>query len=317
MEEKTIQKYLNWIGRFLVLLSLIFVFRKLWEYKTDLLEVTSSGTTWIILLTASVIYGGLKFTHALGWYHLLQSGRNSAKSISRFEALIIFGKTHIAKYIPGNIFHYTSRHIFAKEQNLSDSYLIKTTILEIIIVVSISFFLSLLSIRESVEVVLELFPAAGSIISFGILLISITAVIGIVWLFRERIVSVWKQVHLTAFFRTYSLYLLFFWINILFFFGMIYIVSPDFSLGADNVRFIIGGYSIGWLLGFLVPGAPGGIGIREAVLMALLGGIMQLEILLAVIILFRIVTVTGDFIHFLYTIILEKAFAKKRDLTVT
>lgn len=311
MNKNKFQKYLNWVGRFLVLLSLIFVFRKLWEYKTELFEVTSSGSTWIILLLSSLLYGVFKFIHALGWFTLIQSGIKKGKPIKCAEAVIIFGKTHIAKYIPGNIFHYTSRHIFAKEKDLSDSYLIQTTILEIIIVISISIIFSLFSIRESAKVVFEFYPAVASLLSFGIVIAIVAICIVVVWFFKERFLAVWQQIHIGILLKSFGLYLLFYCINILFFFGMIYVVSPNYSLNIDLIRLIIGGYSLGWLLGFLVPGAPGGIGIREAVLMALLAGIMHQALLLVVIILFRIVTVTGDFIHFLYSILLEKVILKK------
>lgn len=56
---------------------------------------------------------------------------------------------------------------------------------------------------------------------------------------------------------------------------------------------------VAWLLGLLVPGAPAGIGIREAALIYLLNGVVpQVEVLTSVM-LARAVTVIGDLLFFI------------------
>ncbi|WP_205599639.1 lysylphosphatidylglycerol synthase domain-containing protein, partial [Sandarakinorhabdus rubra] len=55
---------------------------------------------------------------------------------------------------------------------------------------------------------------------------------------------------------------------------------------------------LGWLTGYLTPGAPGGLGTREAVMLVLLAGSVSEGEALIAITLFRLVTVLGDLVCF-------------------
>jgi hypothetical protein len=57
-------------------------------------------------------------------------------------------------------------------------------------------------------------------------------------------------------------------------------------------------FSVSWLAGFLTPGAPAGIGVREAVMIALMEGIIGKSNSLIISILFRLVTIAGDVMMF-------------------
>lgn len=67
--------------------------------------------------------------------------------------------------------------------------------------------------------------------------------------------------------------------------------------------------SIAWLLGFVVPGAPGGVGIREAILALLLPTIMMVskELVLAGALTYRVVTILGEALTYFWA----KLFLKK------
>lgn len=299
-------KYLNWFGRGLVLISLVFIFQKFWQFRDNLLETTSLKSVWLVLVGISILYGFLKFIHAYGWYFLLQINKKNVKKITTLDALIVFGKTHIAKYIPGNIFHYTSRHIFAKEHDLSDSYLLKTTFLEIFIVVSIASLFSLFSIPHAIKVLKPSIYFQDYRLILTICAIMVSFVV-LVLVFRNYLIKKnFQKINFKILVQTYSLYSIFYCINFLFFIYILILISNQELIEIFKYFQLIGEYSIAWLLGFIIPGAPGGIGIREAVLLGLLSNKIDNSTLLLAIILFRIVTVTGDFLHFLSTITLER-----------
>jgi len=73
---------------------------------------------------------------------------------------------------------------------------------------------------------------------------------------------------------------------------------------------IIGLYLLAWLAGFLAPGAPSGLGIREAVMMMFLTGLVYDDILLAALIIHRVVTMVGDVFAYFIGLIFVK-FTKK------
>jgi uncharacterized membrane protein YbhN (UPF0104 family) len=62
---------------------------------------------------------------------------------------------------------------------------------------------------------------------------------------------------------------------------------------------VAGAYVLAWLAGLVTPGAPAGIGVREAVLLFLLGGVGTPPVILLAVILGRAVTVVGDLVFYL------------------
>lgn len=56
----------------------------------------------------------------------------------------------------------------------------------------------------------------------------------------------------------------------------------------------VGAFALSWVAGFLVPGAPAGLGVREAVLVALLSP--SVDRALPVVLGFRLATILGDFL---------------------
>ena len=53
-------------------------------------------------------------------------------------------------------------------------------------------------------------------------------------------------------------------------------------------------FLLAWLAGFLIPVAPGGLGVREAALLALGGGVASASALMAAVLALRIGSILGD-----------------------
>ena len=71
---------------------------------------------------------------------------------------------------------------------------------------------------------------------------------------------------------------------------------------------VISGFILAWLIGFIVPGAPGGIGIREFVLITIMTSFVAEQYILFAVILHRIITVIGDLLtYIIFHFILRKA----------
>lgn len=65
-------------------------------------------------------------------------------------------------------------------------------------------------------------------------------------------------------------------------------------IALDQLLGIISAFSFAWLLGLLVPGAPGGLGIFEATAIALLGQQFSAGILLSAVALYRLISVLAE-----------------------
>ena len=65
------------------------------------------------------------------------------------------------------------------------------------------------------------------------------------------------------------------------------------AVTADTLVTLTGAFLFAWIVGFITPGAPGGIGIRESVMLFICGGAFEQEVLLFVLVL-RIASILAD-----------------------
>ena len=78
-----------------------------------------------------------------------------------------------------------------------------------------------------------------------------------------------------------------------------------------QVSILIGAFLLSWILGFIVPGAPGGIGVREAALTLFVGAYFPTDIALFGIVIYRLINVLGDFIAFAFSTVNSSRILKK------
>lgn len=62
----------------------------------------------------------------------------------------------------------------------------------------------------------------------------------------------------------------------------------------DDLPHLIGGFSFAWLLGLIIPGAPGGIGVFEATALSLLSPYFSVSVILGAIALYRLMSVATE-----------------------
>jgi len=73
-----------------------------------------------------------------------------------------------------------------------------------------------------------------------------------------------------------------------------------------SIFVVISACIVAWTVGFVTPGAPGGIGVKEAILSLILADFYGREYVLVCALLFRIVTVSADVLTFSFFMILKK-----------
>jgi hypothetical protein len=75
---------------------------------------------------------------------------------------------------------------------------------------------------------------------------------------------------------------------------------------AGNVWLVSGLYAMAWVVGFVTPGAPAGLGVREVILVAGLTPLYGAETATGITIILRIVTLSGDGVAYLLGLLLWK-----------
>jgi uncharacterized membrane protein YbhN (UPF0104 family) len=79
-----------------------------------------------------------------------------------------------------------------------------------------------------------------------------------------------------------------------------------FGAAEDQLLIATGIFAIAWIVGFVTLVSPGGIGVREAVLLAGLAPAYGAGTALGVAVLYRVITSVGDLIAFIVGLIVER-----------
>jgi uncharacterized membrane protein YbhN (UPF0104 family) len=91
-----------------------------------------------------------------------------------------------------------------------------------------------------------------------------------------------------------------------------FLAQQVFGASQDQLLTAIGVFAVAWVIGFVTLVSPGGIGVREAVLLAGLTPAYGAGTALGVAILYRLVTSIGDGLGFLIGFIAEKRLDRQR-----
>jgi len=226
--------------------------------EVDKLAGRLSGRGWVLTLLASLAYAAALVLLTQAWLLLAAPRRRLPLVIG----LAIYGPAVIAKYLPGSVFQYVSRQALGATRGLSQGEMARSSVVEVLLHLAAA-------IGVAIAMLLANSPAVPVVLFAGGLIVSLLA--------RHAVV---KAAGLQcAFFAAFA--------------GIVLLLATAVFQVDEPVR-LAALFLLAWLAGFLVPVAPGGIGVREAALLALAvpGESALLVALFAV--TTRVVTIVGD-----------------------
>ncbi|MCU7854716.1 MAG: hypothetical protein KZQ79_03340 [Candidatus Thiodiazotropha sp. (ex Lucinoma borealis)] len=191
-----------------------------------------------------------------------QSLQQYRVNLSAQRCFKIYNLTQLGKYIPGSIWQFVGRIGLYKEAGLSNHTIRDTILLETFWVVFSALLLGLALICiTQYEFLITLFSQLPSR-----LLIIISSIAGIVLLvasigtWRNKLIDYSRRLMYTP---TSLLIALLIWFFLGFSFWITLLPLSSIEIG---LVYIIGLYALSYAVGFVVPFAPAGIGIRETIL---------------------------------------------------
>lgn len=276
---------LHWVGGTLAIAGVIFVVLRLRDYSGQIDFNRFGLRKWGIIGSFALTYGLSNMLLAQAWRNLLDK---FGTPVTYLWAVKIYGISQLAKYVPGNIFHLAGRQVIGMAAGLPGWPLAKSSVWE----------LGLLTLAGAMFGVLAL-PLVVSSVSVSnvaiTFVVTVTASAILLGRYSDRSAA-----------RAFVWYVCFFSASAAIFAGLIKLVS-SLSLSDASMWLAFGGaYVLAWLAGFITPGAPAGVGVRELVLLFLLKGEVAEADLVFIILLGRMVTVLGDFLFFLSSNIILK-----------
>ena len=272
------RRALNIIGGALGVFGAVFVFVNLWTYRQDLNLADWTAGSLLLLLGLSLAYALTNLILWLGWHALL---KHLEANPPLAWSLRVYATTQLSKYIPGNVFQFAGRQVMGAAAGIGQKTLARSTLYEVVLLcIAAGSFLPL-----GLPILFPGLASAWPLAMTGVCMV-VYAMLCILFappILRGAAAAYAGQVVLSG----------------TIFLGVFLLAGGAAETPIDAVT-IVGAYAVAWLAGLITPGAPAGLGVREVVLVLLLGGISPDGVVLTATIAGRVVTTFGDFLFFLF-----------------
>lgn len=274
----------------IILLSLYFIFIQVQHSQLQLSGVyLSQKESSLIILVGAIVYAVTCAILSYNWYKFI--ALISPEKVSFVVCNYIYSVSCLAKYVPGSILQYANRQMLGKIYRLAQVNLLVASYIETIGVLLASSLLGAICFLS-----IQLKDKAFIFLGIIFLILFIFGVLPIFYKFiknHQYIQKVkWPELHFRKLVPLFGYYLGFFIISGILLVLIIMVEHNPMNL--YKTIMIISIWSLAWLAGYVVILAPAGLGVREAILIALLTPILSNHMAIIVAVLFRISLVIGD-----------------------
>jgi hypothetical protein len=257
---------------------------------------------WWRICVGALIFSSTAWLMAIGWQRLLQ---NLSYASSLWAAARILCITQIAKYLPGNVGHHVGRVGLAKTRLHVPSTIASISIMQEGAMLTLAALLAGFAgygLRPALQL-----PGITAGVDSRILLLfalvvglgSLTAINALrtrhagskaAWTWMFHATPSWAAVRASL-----PPYLLVYLVNGI---AVSAVASASLQIHFQDAILLTSAYALAWVVGFLVPGAPGGLGVRETALVMLLGNAYSAPMILTISLSSRVATILADAIIF-------------------
>lgn len=273
-----LKKYYKLIGTIVTVIALVFVVKKIVTMDVDW-SMFASGRLIAMITGCVLIQTAVILFMSMPWVRFVRilSGTN----IPMKDALPVYTKSNLMKYVPGNVFQYVGRNQLAADLHISHVDVACATVLDIVCSMLTPLLLIVVLMGKNM---LELIRTYRNnfliVLGVGVAVLLLLFLV-LRWKFREPLQRYFekyrKLLNRKILLRVLGVFLLY---------VVQYIISTAmyaipaaflFDVPGDKLGLFLGTYLFSWIVGFITPGAPGGIGIREAVMIMMCGQLSGYE----------------------------------------
>ena len=242
---------------------------------------------WLALAGLVAAYMGLVGLQALAWWRLLVATAGAARA---GLSVGIFSLTQLGKYLPGNVGHFVFRYALTRASGTPRAATLAASALEpwLLLIAALTALVALGDVDWPTRWGLS--PIWGGLLPVMAL---IGAAVGVIWVRRQGWV---EAIELKRLITPGALQGVFVLASAGLFFGVLALYAP---VPMPPVSEVMAAAVLAWWLGFVTPGSPGGLGVREAVMTVALAASIDSATAVAAVAVYRGVTVLGDGLVFL------------------
>lgn len=268
------QAFIRLAGWLLATASAVFLVIVARQHWVGISAIDVTPRQWLAIAGLSIIYGASLFLLAAAWHAVLVFV--GAGPPGQIHSMRAYATAQLAKYVPGNVFHLVGRHMIHRSAGMPDKRLAVAALVEALVMLAAASTVVVVSLL--VDLPAWSWPAWPVVAALALVAVAAAR------LLRGRAV--------VALFAAFLACLVFFAIMGGIIALIVAMLGGALSWGAGR-----GGVAA-WIAGFVTPGAPGGLGVREATMVLLGGGGVPEQVLIVAAGLFRLVTFAGDVVCF-------------------
>lgn len=285
-----LKPYLRWVILGGTLFFLAKTFKEHWQ-EVAAIQIDSAG--WITLVAAFSITLAAHIWAGLVWSWILHSFK---QPIQYHWVLRVYLKTNLAKYLPGNVWHYYGRIWAVADTGGSLSAATISVLLEPLLMAAAALLIALIGSQFG------WLDMQGDIRMWGLQILSL---IGILLAVHPKVLNPVLQFlrHLKGKATDSEGFELkhYPFIPLLGELGFVGLRGTGFlvtffalaTVNPNQIPLLISAFSLAWVLGLVIP-TPGGLGVFETTVLGLLNPYFSPGIILSVVALFRLVSILAE-----------------------
>jgi hypothetical protein len=257
------------------------------------------------LLAAAGLVLFIEAVHSLSWRTL---ARSFQPGISWRDSFMLCGLSQIAKYLPGNAFHYVQRFALARERGLDAVAASGVIAIDVALILVAGVLMGIPALTAPVRNAAGLAfqdPSHLVLLALGIVILGAAAWYAGVARLRStlRLVRPLLSARRLALATFLDLVL----------FGLAGVAAAlllhGFWPGSSTLQWsdFVSGFALAFVAGFITPGSPGGIGVREAILVAVYEPRLGAGLAVVLFVLLRLAFILGDCLTFATAFLLRRS----------
>jgi len=251
----------------------------------------------VLCMFVNLVCGGLMWMALLG---------DQGVRLPAATAFRIVGMAQVAKYLPGNVGHLVGQVTLASAAGVPVGVSITTMLISTLWLVATGLSMGgagLILYLDTTAVLEVTMPNAPFMAALGVA-VALSPWVA-VWLLNRFLPMLSRRLgsgQLVALPRFHTAVLVAGGFIFCFFvFGLMLKLQATYLFGVSdgNILTFTLMFTSAWIAGYLLPGAPGGLGVREALVVALLGSVVGTGTAIGLSVTMRLATVLGDGLAFL------------------
>lgn len=252
---------------------------------------------WLTVGCSLLLYGVSLSILSLSWGYAVAESSGTGLRIAFYN----HGITTIFKYLPGNVAHYFARQAYCRGDAKFQAKALWASLLEACCQIAVTSLIAM----PVIGVVQNRFAGGMNLRASWPLLLAGGGMAA--FLFHKSRDLMLRTARFTA--VRLKIVFIAFGANFLFFTGsgalflFVAIREAEIPLSFQQDLSLIGLYSCAWLAGFLMPGAPAGLGVRDALLIVFISPIVGPESSAVFVVLFRLIQIGGDFLYWIVVLL--------------